>query len=140
MSEKQPEYSQALHKFLINFFLWACAAIAVIFGIRFIYFGRMNGYDGFPLAMLIVVNGLLITLGLFLVKARFDLAAYRAKAPKELVGTCIAGAALCFANYWVEDIAGDDYERALIGTAFILTCWAVALYRYYKRFGDKFVN
>ncbi|MBR7040841.1 MAG: hypothetical protein IKI24_03255 [Clostridia bacterium] len=140
MNDGKTVYSQAFHGFLIYFFLWACAAMAILFGIRYIYFGQMNGYDGFPLAMLIAVNGLMIALGLFTVKARFDLAAYRAKAPVELVGACAAGAMLCLANYWVEGIAGDDYERSLIGTAFILACWAVGLYRYYRRFGEKFVN
>ena len=140
MNDGKTVYSQALHGFLIYFFLWACAAMAVLFGIRYIDCGQMNGYDGFPLAMLIIVNGLMIALGLITVKARFDLAAYRAKTPKELVGACAAGAVLCLANYWVEGIAGDTYRQQLIATAFILACWALGLYRYYRRFGEKFVN
>ena len=56
MRDKQPAYSKALHNFLIYFFLFACAAFAVLFGIRFIYEGRMNGYSGTPLVMLIIVK------------------------------------------------------------------------------------
>ena len=140
MRDKQPAYSKVLHNFLIFFFLFACSVFAVLFGIRYIYEGRMNGYSGMPLVMLILVNGLLIVLGLFIIKVRFDLASYRANAPRELVGACIAGALLCLANYWVEDIAGDDYNRSLITTAFILGCWAVALYGYYKRYRELFIN
>ena len=140
MRDKQPAYSKALHNFLIYFFLYACAAFAVLFGIRFIYEGRMNGYSGTPLVMLILVNALQILLGIFLIKVRFDLAAYRSKAPRELVISCIAGTVLCLANYWVEDIAGDDYNRTLLTTAFVLVCWAIALYRYFKTYQELFVN
>ena len=140
MGDQQMTYSKALHNFLIYFFLWACAAFAILFGIRFIYFGRMNGYEGIDLVMLILVNGLLIALGGFLIKVRFDLAAYRSKAPREMVIACIAGAVLCLANYLVEDIAGDDFNQSLVTTAFILVCWAIALYRYYKRFQKLFTN
>ena len=138
MSSKKHVYSKALHNFLIFFFLWACAAFAVLYGIRFIYYGQMNGYHGMPMIMLILVNGLQIILGGFLIKVRFDLAAYRSTAPRELVISCIAGAVLCLANYWVEDISGDDYNRALLTFAFIFVCWAIALYRYYKMFPDVF--
>ncbi len=140
MEQKKTQYSKALHSFLIYFALWAGAAFAVLFGIRFIYFGKMNGYEGFELVMLILVNVLLIALGLFTVKTRFDLAAFREKAPKELLGVCIAGAVLCLANYWVEDIAGDDYNRSLIPTAVILLIWGVALYRYLRLHADLFKN
>ena len=87
-----------------------------------------------------IVNALQIVLGIFLVKVRFDLAAYRSKAPRELVIACIAGTVLCLANYWVEDIAGDDYNRTLLTTAFVLVCWAIALYRYFKTYQELFVN
>ena len=140
MENKKRAYSKTLHNFLIYFALWACAAFAILFGIKFISEGQMNGYDGFPLIMLILVNGLQILLGIFVIKVRFDLAAYREKAPREVAGACIAGAVLCLANYWVEDIAGDDFNRSLLSTAFILVCWAIALYRYFKSYQELFVN
>lgn len=140
MQNSQPEYSKALHNFLTKFFLFACSAFAIMFGIRFIYEGQMNGYSGLSWVMLLLVNVLLIALGGFIIKVRFDLAAYRSVAPRELVGACIAGAILCLANYWVEDIAGDDFNRSLLTTAFILSCWAIALHRYYKKYQELFVN
>ena len=131
MSEQKFKFHKYFHNFRIYFFLWACAIFAVLYGIKFIYEGRMNGYEGVELALLIIVNVLLIAVGVFTVKARFDLAAFRERAPKELLGASIAGAILCLANYWVEDIAGDDFNRSLITTAILLVCWGIVLYRYY---------
>lgn len=132
MSEQQPKFHVWFHKFLIFFFLWMMAAFAVLFGIRYIRSGLENGYEGFPLAALIAVNGLQILLGFFTVKVRFDLAALREKSAKEMLIAGIAGAVLCLANYWVEDISGDDFNRTLLTTAFLLVCWGIALYRYYR--------
>ena len=132
MSEQQPKFHEWFHKFLINFFMWACAAFAILYGVRFIYSGIENGYSGIDLVLLIAVNALLIALGIYTIKVRFDLAAFREKAPKELLGICIAGAVLCLANYWVEDISGDDFNRSLLSTAGILVCWGFVLYRYYN--------
>jgi hypothetical protein len=140
MSEKKPQFSKFLHGFLIYFAMWAFAAFAVLFGIKFIYEGQMNGYEGFELVMLIIVNVLLIGLGLYVVKVRFDLAGFKEKAPKELLCVCIIGAVLCLANYWVEDIAGDDFNRSLLSTAFILAVWGIGVYRYYRMHADLFVN
>ena len=140
MSEQLSGMHKWFHNFMIYFALWAFAAFAILFGIRFIASGVENGYEGFERVMLIIVNALLILLGLFAVKARFDLAALRRRAPKELLGICVAGAVLCLANYWVEDIAGDDFNRALIPTALILACWGIALYRYYKQRASIFTD
>ncbi len=131
MSEQQPKFHKWFHNALIYFFLWMFAAFAVLYGAKIIYEGQMNGYHGTELALIVVVNALLILLGLFTVKVRFDLAAFREKAPKELLGACIAGAVLCLANYWIEDYTGDDFNRSFITTAVILVCWGIALYRYY---------
>ena len=132
MSEQTPKFHPWFHNSLIYFFLWAFAVVAVISGIRTIYNGWENGYNGFPFVMLIIVNGLMIVLGLFTVKVRFDLAAFRGKAVKELLWICIAGAVLCLGNYWVEDISGDDFNRSYLLSAFILVCWGISLYRYYR--------
>ncbi|MBO4377838.1 MAG: hypothetical protein IK133_06110 [Clostridia bacterium] len=140
MSEKKQQYSKFFHGFMIYFALWAFAAFAILYGIKFIYEGQMNGYEGFDLVMLIIVNALLIGLGLFAIKVRFDLAGYKEKAPKEILWICIIGAVLCLANYWVEDIAGDDFNRSLLSTAFILAVWGFGVYRYYRLHADLFVN
>ena len=140
MSDNSRKLSKPFHAFMIYFALWAFAIFAVLYGIKLIYEGEMNGYDGFPFVMLIIVNALLIALGLFTVKARFDLAAFRAKAPAELLGASICGAVLCLANYWVQDIAGDDMNRALLTSAFVLVCWGIGVYRYYKMHSQLFIN
>ena len=140
MSEKKQQYSKFFHGFMIYFAMWAFAAFAILYGIKFIYEGQMNGYEGFDLVMLIIVNALLIGLGLFAIKVRFDLAGYKEKAPKEILWICIIGAVLCLANYWVEDIAGDDFNRSLLSTAFILAIWGIGVYRYYRLHADLFVN
>ncbi len=132
MTEQQPKFHKWVHNFLIYFFMWACAAFAVLYGIKYIYLGQMNGYNGLELALLVIVNALLILTGLFTVKARYDLAAFRRNAPAEILGVCIAGAVLCLANYWIKDYVGDDLNRSLITTAVLLVFWGVTLFRYYR--------
>ena len=140
VSEQQPRYHMWFHNFLIYFALWAFSLFAVIYGVRFIFSGVEDGYHGFGLVMLVIVNALLVGLGLFTLWARFDLAAFRSRAPKELVAACVAGATLCLVNYWVEDIVGDDCNRTFLTNALILACWAIALHRYYKPRRDLFRN
>lgn len=132
MTQQQPKFHEWFHKFLIYFALWALSAFAILYGAKFIMSGVENGYHGTELTLLIIVNALLIAAGLFTIKARFDLAAFRGIAPKELLIASVAAAALCLANYWVEDIAGDDFNRSLLSTALILACWGIAVYRYYR--------
>lgn len=45
----------------------ACAAFAILFGIRFIYFGQMNGDEGTEPVMRILANGPLIAAAFILV-------------------------------------------------------------------------
>ena len=65
------------------------------------------------------------------VNFRFGLASSRRIAIKEMVFACIAGAVLCMANYRVEDIVGDDFNRSLISSAFIFICWGIVLFKNY---------
>ena len=130
--QQEPKFQPWFHKFLTCFFFWAFGAFAILFGAKFIYSGIENGYNGFPLVMLIVVNGLLILYGLFLFKIRFDLAAFRRIVLREIIIAGVVGVALCLANYWVEDIAGDDYNTKLLTTAVLIACWSFVLHRYYN--------
>lgn len=131
MTDERVKLHQWFHKFLVNFALWAFGAFAILYGIRFISDAKMNGYSGGEFMMVVAVNVLLIATGLFTFKTRFDLADFRPAALKELPGVCIAGAVLCLANCLAADMAGDDINRRLPSTAFILVCWAFILYRYY---------
>lgn len=132
MSEQQPKFHPYFHKFMIYFALWMFAAFAVLFGIKHILDGIENGYHGFELFLLIAVNALLIVLGLFTVKVRFDLAAFRGIAVKELLIAAVAGAVLCLANNWVRDYMGDDTNMSFVTAAIFLVAWGYAVHRYYK--------
>lgn len=130
--QQTPKFHPWFHKSLIYFFLWMFAVFAVLYGAKYIYSGVENGYHGTELVMLIVVNALLILLGLFIIKVRFDLAAFREIAVKEILWACIAAAVICLGNYWVKEIAGDDNSPRLIGSAGIFLCWGYVLHKYYK--------
>lgn len=131
MADKKVKFHRWFHNFLVNFAIWAIGAFAILFGIQYIFEAKMNGYSGSEFMMVLFVNLLLIAVGLFTFKTRFDLAGFRSIALTELPGVCIAGAVVCLANCLVADMIGDDINRRLISTACILICWAIALYRYY---------
>lgn len=130
--QQDPKFHPWFHKFLVNFAFWAFAAFAILYGAKYIYRGIENGYHGTELVLLIIVNALLILLGLFLIKVRFDLAGFQPIAVREILWVCIAAAVLCLGNYWVKEIAGDDNSVRMIGTAGILACWGYVLHKYYK--------
>ncbi len=136
--QRRPKYPKWFHNFMIFFFLWAFAAFAVLFGVRFIRDALENGSSA--LVLRIIVNALLIGVGLFAVKVRFDMAAYREKAPVEVLILCLAAAALCLANYWVDDISGEDRRSHLLSTAGILALWGIGVYRYLRSVPDVFVK
>ena len=131
MTDKKTGLHQWFHGFLVTFALWAFGAFAILYGIRFIHEAKMDGYSGSEFVMIVIVNILLIAVGLFTIKTRFDLADFRPIALKELPGVCIAGAVICLANCLVLNMIGYDSDRRFLFTAFILICWAVGLYRYY---------
>ncbi len=131
MTDKKVRLHQWFHNFLVNFALWAFGAFAILYGIRFIYEAKMDGYSGSEFMMIVSVNILLIAVGLFTFKTRFDLADFRLIALKELPGVCIASAVVCLVNCQVANVIGYDMNRRLMFTAFILICWAFGLYRYY---------
>ena len=92
MSEQQPKLHKYFHNFMIYFAMWAYAALAILYGIRHILSVLENGAS--HMALDIILSVLLIVVGIITIKARFDLAAFRAIAIKELLGTCIAAAVI----------------------------------------------
>ena len=130
MSEQQPKFHPWFHKFLVNFALWAFAAFAVLYGVKDISSSVENGVSFLPLA--IMAGVLLILLGLFLIKVRFDLAAFRAIAPKELLWACVAGAVICLFKLLLEEISAEDLSSRHVISAVIFLCWGIALFRYYN--------
>ena len=79
-----------------------------------------------------VMYALLILLGLFTVLARFDLAAFRPRAPKELLGICLGAAAIVLLLQGVRHLSGEDVDGSRLFSAVIFACWGIALYRYYN--------
>lgn len=129
MSEQKPAFHKWFHSALIHFFLWAFALAAVIQGFLDIHFVNENSVDpAWPIIVLAV--GLMLA-GAFTVKVRFDLAAFRPQAPKELLFVCLAAAAILAAIDLLLDSFGDDSLGRRIVPAGIVALWGIALYRYY---------
>ena len=134
----QPKYSKGFHAFMIYFALWAYALLAVIDGGRYIYHATGNKPEFYVLILILGI--LLIILGLFIVKVRFDLAAFRAQTPKELLIICLTAAAIVLANQLLVYLSAEDNSRSSIFAAFIFVCWGIALYRYYNERAYLFNN
>jgi len=138
MSEQPPKLHGYFHKFMIWFAMWAYALMAVIAGARDIMFAYDNRAH-FE-ALVIIMGVLLIALGAFIVKVRFDLAAFRRNAPKELLIVCVAAAAIMAILHFLLTLYGDDDNSHRLSYALIFACWGIALYRYYNARSDLFVN
>ena len=129
MSEQQPKLSQWFHNCLIYFLLWVYAAFGVAFGAREIWHAREDGLE--YQALFILLGVLLIALGLYTVKVRFDLAAFRPGTPKRLLIVCCAAAALVLAKCLLLYVIAEDVPGSNLLTAGIFACWGISLYRYY---------
>ena len=129
MSEQQtPKFHPWFHKFLIYFAMWAFPLAGIAYAIRFIHFTVENAAR-MP-AVFITLSALLILVCLYAVKVRFDLAAFRPQAPKELLIVCLAAAALLLIIRFLFYQTGADDLRG-IPDALIVALWGFILYRYY---------
>lgn len=131
MSEQNMKFHPKFHQFIVNFILWAYAAIAVIAGIREIVSANENGASNY--AGVIVFAVLLMLVGVFAVVVRFDLAAFRGRAPVELLILSFAAAVALFGLHLMLDIDGGDEGMKRVITAVIVMLWGISLYRYYKQ-------
>lgn len=129
MFDQQPKLHKYFHNFMIYFAMWAYVGLAVFYGIRHILHVLENGAS--YMALDTILSVLLIVAGIITIKARYDLAAFRVIAIKELLGTCIAAAVIFLCLHWVEDISGEDCYQNCVFKAVVFTCWGIALYRYY---------
>lgn len=129
MSERQPKFHPWFHNFLIYFALWAFPLFGIAYGIRYISFAHENAVR-FE-ALVILLSAMLILLSLFAVKVRFDLAAFRARAPKELLGVCLAAAAVIFLIHLLLYVYGATESLGRGADALIFALWGIVLYRYY---------
>lgn len=131
MSEQNMKFHPKFHKFIVNFALWAYAAIAVIAGIREILSANENGASNY--AGVIVFAVLLILAGVFAVVTRFDLAALRSRAPAELLILCLATAVALFGLHCMLDVDGGDEGMKRVISAVIVMLWGISLWRYYRQ-------
>lgn len=131
MSEQNMKFHPKFHKFIVNFALWAYAAIAVIAGIREILSANENGASNY--AGVIVFAMLLILAGAFAVVTRFDLAALRSRAPAELLILCLATAVALFGLHCMLDVDGGDEGMKRVISAVIVMLWGISLWRYYRQ-------
>ena len=129
--EQNPKFHRYFHNFLICFALWAYALIAVISGVREIISAEENGVQS--VFIIYILGGFLIAIGLFTFKVRFDLAAFRPKAPAELLGVCLAAAADILLIYWWLDYTGADDDKKRLLYVVVLVCWGISVYRYYHQ-------
>ncbi len=141
MSEQKPKYHIYFHNFLIWFALWAFALLCFAYCWRNIDYAWQDHYVGMDFAVIVGASLLLAALGIMLIKTRFDLAAYREKALKELPGCCYAGAVICILNGLVDKnyFEGDNFSRLLFAGV-IVAVWGFVLNRYYKERACLFVN
>lgn len=131
MSEQNMKFHPKFHKFIVNFALWAYAAIAVIAGIREILSANENGASNY--AGVIVFAMLLILAGAFAVVTRFDLAALRSRAPAELLILCLATAVALFGLHCMLDVDGGDEGMKRVISAVIVMLWGITLWQYYRQ-------
>ena len=131
VSEQKPKFHPWFHKFVVWFALWAYAAFAVIGGIREIVSANENGASNYTGILIFAV--LLILAGLFAVVVRFDLAAFRARAPKEMLILCLATAVILVALHFLLDIDGGDDQFKRIETGAIVAIWGFGVFQYYNQ-------
>lgn len=129
MSE-QTKLDKFFHNFLIYFALWAYALIAILYGARDIYRAIENDVN--YLVPTAILSSLLILLGLFAIKVRFDLAAFRARGPKELVAICFAVVIIMLLYELMLYIYDDYIDSDRIFAAFIFVCFGISTMRYYR--------
>ena len=138
MSEKQPKFHEWFHKFLVYFALWAYALFAIVYGVRAIWETLENEPGCMPL--FIFLGALMIALGLYIVKVRFDLVKRRRVVVKELPAICFIAAAIMAMKMIGNEMIAEDTSKGTIFALIIFACWGIALYRYYKERAYLFQN
>ena len=130
MVERQPKFHEWFHKFMIYFAMWAFPLVGVIEGIRYIHFAVENSVSN--KVIIIILSVLLELASLFCIKVRFDLAAFKRIAIKEILWVCLTAAATVFLINFLMEQNGDidDLRRAWGGL--IVAVWGIAVYRYYN--------
>lgn len=136
MIERQPKFHEWFHKFMIYFAMWVFPVIGVIEGIRYIGFAVENSVSN--KGIIIILSVALILASLFCIKARFDLAAFRRVAIKEILWVCLAAGATVFLINFLMEQNGDIDDMRKGWSGLIVAVWGIAVYRYYNERGYVF--
>ena len=131
MSEQQPAFHRWFHSFLIYFAMWVYALIAVLYGAKHILHAMENNPE--YKAVVVIVGVLLIILGAFTVKVRFDLAAFKPGVPGELLVICVAAAVIILIDQLLAYYSGEESSVSVI-SVIVFICWGISLKNYY---GDR---
>lgn len=149
--KNQPSYIQHTmlwHKFLIYFVLWIGAIINLTNGIAYFFAAKSMSNMVNPVINVhrmqildVVVGIILILLSAFTIYTRFQLAAYKAKAPCLLIAVYALGGiiTMCYSfalTFVTEGVTFYD-EFASLAVAAIM---CVINYIYFKNRADLFVN
>lgn len=126
------------HKFMIYFALWVFAAFAVLYGVKGISESIENGMP--HTTLFVIAWGALIAVAAFLVKLRFDLAAFWQIALKEMLIAGLAAAGILLLIQALIYFADEDVYAKDVFSALIVAAWTVGVYRYYNLHRDLFVN
>jgi len=122
------------HKLLIWCLLFAWAAAEVLIALANIMHAAENADEN---RVLITIMGVaLIGVAVLTVVARFDLAAFRSRARKELLIAGIAAGVIALADLLLGE-QGSTVEHSIV-MAIVPACWGIALYRYYGMFPNLF--
>ena len=139
MNTQQPKFHEWFHNFLIYFALWILPAYLAWDKYNHITECKENGFEGKELTLTVIVDVMFIAVGIFIIIARFDLAAFRKKAPKELLIAFLLLALFCFVNLWrINYIDNGEPDKNNILTAIVFACWGIVLFRYYHDRGYLF--
>ena len=131
MNTKQHQFSTAFHKFLVNGLLWVCGIGMILVGCQNIAYAIEDHVP--PQVLIIVLQVVLMLAGGLLIRARFELAAFRKSGTVKLLAAFLAAAAVFLFDWRVHEVQGELVEGSYL-FPLLSACWGIAIFRYYRTF------
>lgn len=132
MNNNTPKFHKWFHDFLVYFALIGFGVLAILSGAKNILDVYGNGYKGMEFILVAITNVFMIASGILMIKARFDLAAFKKGASNTIWIACGLLGAVFFVNHLLESKIGDDLIGANIGMGVIFIIWGFAISEYYS--------
>ncbi len=125
------QYKMGYHKFMVNFMLWFWAAVCVLSCVS-------GPYVDFYGVCCLAYGALAVAY----VYVRFQLAKFKTGAPKKLLYTVIAYAAVTIiSNITAANMMGVALEANTVsGPVIFVGAWGIGSWRYYTSRSELFVN